>query len=79
MKALIRNEGETITEDMGISGIDWETGMPLTSPYWADGPYTLVNDYVPPADDSEATYTVVRDEPDDGTIVIDGVTYVKSV
>lgn len=79
MKALIRNEGETITENMDVPGIDWNTGMPLTNPYWAEGPYTLVDDYVPPTDDSEATYTVVQDEPDDGTIVIDGVTYVKSV
>lgn len=47
MKALIRNPGETITEDMGIPGIDWETGMPLTSPDWAGGPYTLVLDYEP--------------------------------
>ena len=54
MKALIRNEGETITENTGIAGIDWKTGMPLTSPAWAGGPYILVNDYVPdddPADD----------------------------
>lgn len=52
MKALMRNPGETVTEDMGIPGIDWDTGMPLTNPMWAGGPYTLVNDYVPedPAD-----------------------------
>ena len=53
MKALIRNPMETVTEDMGVPGIDWKTGMPLTSPVWAGGPYILVNDYVPddPADD----------------------------
>lgn len=53
MKALIRNHGETVTEDMHIPGIDWDTGMPLTNPAWAGGPYRLVNDYVPddPADD----------------------------
>lgn len=47
MKALIRDEGETITEDMGIPGIDWSTGMPMTNPWWAGGPYTLVEDYDP--------------------------------
>lgn len=53
MKALIRNAGETVTEDMHIPGIDWNTGMPLTCPDWAGGSYVLVNDYVPedPADD----------------------------
>ena len=48
MKALIRNEGETVTENDGIVGIDWNTGAPLTNESWASGPYTLVNDYVPP-------------------------------
>ena len=47
MKALIRNPDETVTEDMDIPGIDWDTGMPLTNPAWAGGPYILVNDYVP--------------------------------
>ena len=47
MKALMRNPGETVTEDMGIPGIDWDTGMPLTNPMWAGGPYTLVTEYVP--------------------------------
>ncbi len=47
MKALIRQSGETITEDMGIPGIDWKTGMPLTNPVWAGGPYKLVDDYDP--------------------------------
>ena len=48
MKALIRNPGETVTERDGIVGIDWNTGAPLTNEAWAGGPYTLVNDYVPP-------------------------------
>ena len=63
MKALIRNKGETVTEEMKIPGIDWKNGMPLTNPVWAGGPYILVNDYVPddPADgfvptDDSATY-----------------------
>ena len=42
MKALIRDEGETVTEDMGIAGIDWNTGYPLTNAKWFGGPYTLV-------------------------------------
>lgn len=75
MKALIRNESETVTEAMGIPGIDWTTGMPLTSPHWAGGPYTLVQDYVEATEDAEATYTVVEETGD--TIVIDGVTYQK--
>ena len=57
MKALIRNKGETVTEDMHIPGIDWDTGMPLTNPMWAGDPYILVNDYVPddPAVDFDPT------------------------
>ena len=48
MKALIRNEGETVTENMTIPCIDWQTGAPLTNPAWAGGPYTLVQNYIPP-------------------------------
>ena len=57
MKALIRNPGEIVTEDMGVPGIDWNTGMPLTCQDWAGGPYILVNDYVPedPVDDFDPT------------------------
>ena len=46
MKALIRNEGETVTEDMGHSFIEWKNGAPLTNPDWFGGPYTMVDDYV---------------------------------
>lgn len=46
MKALIRGADETITEDMDVS-VDWDTGMPLTSPEWAGGAYTIVQDYRP--------------------------------
>ena len=53
MKALIRNVGETVTEDSDVQGIDWETGMPLTNPEWAGGPYTLVEKYIPPVEDPE--------------------------
>ncbi len=45
MKALVRNKGETVTEDMCIPGIDWNTGYPLTDPGWAGGPYTLIENY----------------------------------
>ena len=57
VKALIRNKGEAITENMGIPGIDWATGYPLTASGWSDGPYILVDDYVPedPADDFDPT------------------------
>ena len=85
MKALIRNPGETVTEDMHIPGIDWDTGMPLTNPVWAGGPYQLVDNYVEVTDG--AIYDVaVYPEPEDpvtednvqDTIVIDGVTYTRA-
>ena len=87
MKALIRNESETVTEAMGIPGIDWNTGMPLTNPVWAGGLYILVNDYVPedPADDfvvddAAPAAAPAQDPADDvqDTIVIDGVTYTRT-
>ena len=53
MKALIRNLGETVTEDKGIDGIDWVTGAPLTNSQMAGGPYTLVEDYTPPTEEEE--------------------------
>lgn len=52
MKVLIR-ETEVITEDMGIVGINWDTGMPLTSPFWAGGAYTLIQNYIPEDDPIE--------------------------
>ena len=48
MKALIRDKGETVIENDGIEGIDWQTGAPLTNPAWAGGPYQLVQNYIPP-------------------------------
>ena len=90
MKALIRNEGETVTEDMRIPGIDWKTGMPLTNPAWAGGPYQLVDNYVEVADGAiydVAVYPEPKDEPEASqdpaddlhdTIVIDGVTYTRT-
>ena len=77
MKALIRYPYETVTEDLNLPGIDWNTGMPLTNPDWAGGPYTLVHDYIPPIegepDVPEGTDTPTGTEPE--TVVIDGVEY----
>lgn len=53
MKALIRNPGETVTEDKGIEGIDWATGAPLTNSQMAGGSYTLIEDYKPLTDEEE--------------------------
>lgn len=86
MKALIRNPGETLTEDMDFVFIDWNTGTPLTNRDWSGGPYTLVNDYVPkdPAGNFEAIPTPASaqdpaiEEAAPDTIVIDGVTYIRT-
>ena len=60
MKALIRNPGETVTQDMSLSFINWDTGAPLTNRDWYGGPYTLVTDYIPPepVEDTKSTYPV---------------------
>ena len=50
MKALVRNEGETVTESMKIAGINWKTGEPLTNPKHYGGAYTLVEEYEQPAE-----------------------------
>lgn len=47
MKALVRNEGETITEEANASWIDWNTGAPLTNEAWCGGPYKLIENFVP--------------------------------
>ena len=85
MKALIRNEGETVTEADDIPGIDWNTGMPLTNPVWAGGPYQLVDNYIEVADgaiydiavypESENPTPAAAQDPVADTIVIDGVVY----
>ena len=84
MKALIRNKGETLTEAMGVDYIDWNTGAPLTNKAWCGGPYTLVQNYVPPKDDEPAQYDEVLVEPaqvevedEDDYVVIDGKRYSK--
>ncbi len=85
MKALIRNKYETITEEMDLPYIDWSSGYPLTDPKWCGGPYTLVQNYVPPANDEvivedpepiEETPSV--QEEDDDYVVIGGVRYSKA-
>ena len=89
MRALIRNEGETVTEDMNIPCIDWNTGYPLTNAKWFGGPYTLVQNYVPPKDDEPAQYEeVIVEDPEpipqeeevveDDYVVINGVRYTKA-
>ena len=91
MKALIRRDGETVTEEMRIAGVDWNTGAPLTNPNWCGGPYTLVQNYVAPTDDApeqfeivEATPTPAADPepevevvPDSNVVIIDGKEYTK--
>lgn len=83
MKALIRKPGETITEDMHIPGINWDTGMPLTNPVWAGGPYQMVDNYVEVADGAIYDAAVYPEPEDDApvpaadTIVIDGKKYSK--
>ena len=88
MKALIRNKGETVTEDMDIPCIDWNTGYPLTNPKWFGGPYTLVQNYVPPKDGEPAQCEEILVEPvqveveeevieDDDYVIIDGKRYSK--
>lgn len=52
MKALVRNEGETITEDSNAPWIDWNTGAPLTNEAWCGGPYKLITDYHDPEETS---------------------------
>lgn len=83
MKALIRNQGETVTEADGIEGIDWNTGAPLTNPAWAGGPYRLVQNYVPQEDTPESYEEIVVEpaqvevEDENDYVVIDGKRYSK--
>ena len=56
MKALIRDD-EILTNQMRTDYINWVDGTPLTNPDWAGGPYTLVEDYVSPTEESEQEQT----------------------
>lgn len=86
MKALIRNEGETVTEKDRLSFIDWSTGYPLTSEKWFGGPYTLVQNYVPPVNDEPESFEPIPtpvEEPEEvtvteDTVIIDGKEYTKA-
>ena len=85
MKALLRNEGETILENNSPAFIDWNTGSPLTDKGWSGGAYRLVQNYVPPQEDAPESYEEVVDEPDpvveendDDYVVIDGKKYSKA-
>lgn len=88
MKALIRNEYETILETDNIPYIDWNTGYPLTADKWFGGPYKLVQNYVAPVEEGqEETYEeiVVEAEPEpvveeneDDYVIINGVRYSKN-
>ena len=90
MRALIRNPGETVTEDDGIEGIDWKTGAPLTNPAWCGGPYQLVQNYAPTQEDAPESYEIVEPEPEPETVpdgvevdlndivMINGVMYTKA-
>ena len=84
MKALIRSETEVVKEDCGLSFIDWNTGYPLTNAKWFGGPYTLVQNYVPPVNDEPAHYEEIAveaepvvEENEDDYVVINGVRYSK--
>ena len=87
MKALIRNPGETITQSMPITGIDWTNGAPLTNPEWAGGPYVLIYDYVPTVGEDDPEFEVPApaidpevplDEPETETVTIDGKEYTRA-
>ena len=84
MKALVRRPNETVTQDMCVEGIDWNTGVPLTNKGWFGGAYTLVQNYVPPQDVEPAQYEEVVEpdqvivEDEDDYVVIDGKRYSKA-
>ena len=87
MKALLRNDGETVTEADNVPCIDWKNGYPLTDPKWFGGPYTLVQNYVPPQDNAPESYEEIVVEPEqveveveeneDDYVIIDGKRYSK--
>ena len=82
MKALIRNPGETVTENDGIVGINWNTGAPLTNDSWSGGLYVLVENYDPAACEvvspEEFTRKAEVENLAPETVTIDGVTYTRT-
>ena len=81
MKALIRNNGETVLETAHIDGIEWTTGAPLTNPSWAGGAYALcedcpVNDPEPQDFDISEVQVPDTNAPaeEDGTAVVPTIT-----
>ena len=88
MKALVRKKNEFILENYGVPGINWNTGYPLTDPKWAGGPSRLVENYVPPQENTPESYEEVLVEPEqveveeeikneDDYVIIDGKKYSK--
>lgn len=81
MKALIRNEGETVTENDNVPCIEWDTGYPLTNARWFGGPYTLVQNYVPQDSVPETCEEILVEpeqvEDEDDYVIIDGKKYSK--
>lgn len=88
MKALIRTDNDFVLESDNIPGIDWSDGYPLTNAKWFGGPYNLVQNYVPPTEDTPAQYEEVLVEPEqveveeeieneDDYVIIDGKRYSK--
>ena len=81
MRALIRDKGETVLESYNIPCIDWNTGAPLTNREWSGGPYVLVNDYVPTADEDFAEEPEIVTAPapaeTEETVTIDGKEYTR--
>lgn len=83
MKALIRNEGETLTEDSKLSFIDWTNGAPLTNSGWFGGPYVLVNDYVPTEGEDDVEFEIQargtgQEHYENETVTIDGKEYTRA-
>lgn len=82
MRALIRNEGETVVQDMGLTFIDWDTGAPLTNPDWFGGPYILVDNFDPTVCEVVSPEDFTRKAKIENlapeTVTIDGVKYVRT-
>lgn len=69
---------------MGIPGIEWDTGYPLTDPGWFGGPYVLIENFDPtvcevmdPAEFAERAGVEIAETPAPETVTIDGKTYTK--